>query len=327
MPVAPDVWRIPLPLPGDGLRAVNTYAVRAGDGVVMIDAGWAVAEAETLLEQGLGAAGFDLSSVQRFLVTHVHRDHYTQAVTVRRRFGTRVSLGRGERPTLEHMLAVDEVLPAGLVERLRRAGAGELLARLEAEPATEADDRAVWERPDDWLRHGEVVAVGTRRLTVLETPGHTRGHVVFHDPEARLLFAGDHVLPHITPSIGFESRPSTSPLARYLSSLRMVGALADSTLLPAHGAPLPSTRSRVADLLAHHDRRLDETEAAVRRGASTAAAVAELLPWTSRRRAFGELDDFNQLLAVNETLAHLDVLAEQGRIGAQHVDAVDHFAV
>ena len=40
--VAPGVHRIPLPLPLDGLRAVNVYALRDGDGLVLIDAGWAL---------------------------------------------------------------------------------------------------------------------------------------------------------------------------------------------------------------------------------------------------------------------------------------------
>jgi len=33
--VAPGVYRIPLPLPNDGLRAVNVYAVVDGDGLVL----------------------------------------------------------------------------------------------------------------------------------------------------------------------------------------------------------------------------------------------------------------------------------------------------
>ena len=55
---APDVYRIPLPLPQDGLRAVNVYVLPAGpesaDGCVLIDSGWALAEARTPLEQSLG---------------------------------------------------------------------------------------------------------------------------------------------------------------------------------------------------------------------------------------------------------------------------------
>ena len=43
--VAPGVHRLPLPLPNDGLRAVNVYALTHDDGPVLIDSGWAIAEA------------------------------------------------------------------------------------------------------------------------------------------------------------------------------------------------------------------------------------------------------------------------------------------
>ena len=36
---APGVHRIPLPLPHDGLRAVNVYALPDGDGWTLIDSG------------------------------------------------------------------------------------------------------------------------------------------------------------------------------------------------------------------------------------------------------------------------------------------------
>ena len=39
--VAPGVHRIPLPLPSDGLRAVNVYAIEGSNGLVLIDSGWA----------------------------------------------------------------------------------------------------------------------------------------------------------------------------------------------------------------------------------------------------------------------------------------------
>jgi len=45
--------------------------------------------------------------------------------------------------------------------------------------------------PDQWLAGGDVVGVGTLRFNVLHCPGHTPGHVVFYQPEARLAFVGD----------------------------------------------------------------------------------------------------------------------------------------
>jgi glyoxylase-like metal-dependent hydrolase (beta-lactamase superfamily II) len=321
--VAPGVHRIPLPLPNDGLHAVNVYAVVDGTSAVLVDSGWALQESEAALEKALSALDLDLGSIGRFLITHAHRDHYTQAITIRRRFGTRISLGAGEQPTVDLLLAEAESLPRGLLVRLRTAGAGELLDALQRSPDTDHDvDLNTWGRPDDWLRGGMTIAVGARELEVIETPGHTAGHVVFHDAAAGLLFAGDHVLPHLTPSIGFETAQARSPLATYLASLKLVAAMNDSVLLPAHGPVMPSVHARVSELLQHHELRLRDTEEVVRAGCATGYEVAQALRWTSRGRAFTELDLFNQLLAVSETLAHLDVLVEQSRIATESSNGV-----
>jgi glyoxylase-like metal-dependent hydrolase (beta-lactamase superfamily II) len=137
---------------------------------------------------------------------------------------------------------------------------------------------------------------------------------VFVDRQAGALFAGDHVLPHITPSIGVELRRPTSPLRDYLASLRVVRALPDLTLLPAHGPVRASTHGRIEELLAHHEQRLTATVRAVAAGASSCFDVTRALAWTRRERRFDELDPYNQLLAVHETAAHLEVLVERDAV-------------
>src|SRR5436305_3847726 len=98
--VADGVHRIPLPLPNDGLRAVNVYVVRDADGrITLIDSGWAIPEARELLVEMLGKIGHGAGDIARFLVTHIHRDHYTLGISLRREFGTKVALGAGERPS------------------------------------------------------------------------------------------------------------------------------------------------------------------------------------------------------------------------------------
>src|ERR1700727_601427 len=64
----PGRYRIPLPRPNDGLRGGNVYAVRDGAGLVMVDAGWALAEARELLEQAAKVLGSELTETRRFLV-------------------------------------------------------------------------------------------------------------------------------------------------------------------------------------------------------------------------------------------------------------------
>jgi glyoxylase-like metal-dependent hydrolase (beta-lactamase superfamily II) len=312
--VAPGVHRIPLPLPSDGLRAVNVYALETGDGLVLIDSGWALAEARTELAQALKVIGHGLADVRAFLVTHVHRDHYTQAVQLRREFGSRILLGADERASLR--LAAEPGLSpiAPQIRVLHQAGAGDLARQIEEITGDEAGEAALWADPDEWITGGAVLAAGDRALEVIGTPGHTFGHVVFRDAAAGLLFAGDHVLPHITPSIGFEPAPGPLPLAAYLESLRRVRAVPDTALLPAHGPVTGSVHSRVDELLAHHATRLAQTAGAVRHGASTGFDVARALRWTRRERALGDFDVFNQMLAINETVAHLDVLVATGEL-------------
>lgn len=128
------------------------------------------------------------------------------------------------------------------------------------------------------------------------------------------MFAGDHVLPHITPSIGFEPAGNRMALRDYLSSLARTLALPDARLLPAHGPVTGSTHDRVNELLAHHDVRLAEIHQAVLAGHATPYEVAKAIKWTRRQRLFGELDLFSQVMSINETAAHLEVLAIRGQV-------------
>jgi glyoxylase-like metal-dependent hydrolase (beta-lactamase superfamily II) len=323
--VAPGVYRIPLPLPTDGLRAVNVYAIVDGEDLVLVDSGWAIAEARTALRDALAGIERELRDVRRFLVTHVHRDHYTQAIVLRREFGTEVALGKDEQLTLDivgERVHVDEPL---FLTRLRWAGASAMVAKLSAFQRPSAEDRLIWESPDEWLSDHTTAVVGSRELTAIATPGHTRGHLVFSEPAAGLLFAGDHVLPHITPSIGFESGPTDFPLRDYLESLRLVRSMPDSRLLPAHGPVTDSVHERIDQLLEHHDRRLGQIADLVLHGATTAFEAASRMTWTRRERKLSEMDPFNEMLAVLETMSHLDVLMLQGRVDRTDVDGVHHY--
>src|SRR5580698_7196710 len=97
------VYRIPLPLPIHGLRAVNVYAILNGKSLALVDSGMALIESERALESALGSIGYDLGDVSDFLVTHVHGDHFEEAVALRSRFGSRVTLGDAERGNLSYL--------------------------------------------------------------------------------------------------------------------------------------------------------------------------------------------------------------------------------
>src|SRR3954447_9711070 len=99
--VTEGVYRIPLPLPMDGLKAINVYVIATDDGLTLIDGGWAIPEARELLDRSLRSIGSGFGDIRRFLVTHIHRDHFTMATVLGHELGADVALGIGDKPGLD----------------------------------------------------------------------------------------------------------------------------------------------------------------------------------------------------------------------------------
>lgn len=316
--VAEGVHRIPLPLPMDALKAINVYVVQGDDGLTLIDGGWSIPVARELLDTSLRSIGSGFGDIKRFLVTHVHRDHFTLATVLGHEYGAEVTLGEGERPALEllHRASREGLDESPFLAVLRTAGAEEIAEQWAAGPR-DLPQTVDWEFPDTWLAGDRTFDIGRRRLDAVHTPGHTPGHYVFADRAEGVLFSGDHVLPTITPSIGFTVPPADQPLGQFMASLARVRELPDLRILPAHGPVAPSSYQRVDELLAHHEDRLSLCLDSLRaRGAATSLVVAKDLGWTRHERAFGELDVFSQGMAAMETKAHLDLLVARGQATA-----------
>ena len=311
--VAEGIHRIPLPLPMDGLKAVNVYAIETPDGLTLIDGGWSIPVARDLLERCLRDIGYGFGDITRFLVTHIHRDHFTLATVLGHEYDVDVALGFDEKPALDLLNNVEDLDEGPFLGVLRTAGAHEIAEAWAAGPH-ELPDPAWWQYPDTWLSGDQEIAVGDRTLDAVHTPGHTPGHYVFAEQAAGLLFAGDHVLPTITPSIGFTVPPVADPLGDFMASLTKVRALPDLSVLPAHGPVAPSSHARVDELLAHHEHRLGLSLAALADGPKTGHQVAHHLPWTRHDHPYDELDLFAQGMASMETKAHLELLAARGQV-------------
>ncbi|MEA2168899.1 MAG: hypothetical protein QOF76_2199 [Solirubrobacteraceae bacterium] len=319
--VAPGVHRIPLPLPGDGLRAINVYALDDGDGITLVDCGWRHPKAVEALRAGLAALGSDGRNVTRVIATHAHYDHYGLTAYLRDHAGCEIALGRDEVGMLAPAIddggweAANDHRRAYMV----RHGASDLMAEIERQAEQEDYEsvrgRGRWEMPDVLLDDGDVLAVGDRRLRAILTPGHTRGHMAFHDEANGLFFAGDHVLPHITPSLGFETWPDGRALARFQAALLKVRDVPADLVLPGHGPVFDDLAERVDELLAHHEQRLARcVDIVADDGPDSALDVARRLPWTRRDTPFVELDVLNRLLAVGETVTHLERLVDTGTL-------------
>jgi len=103
--------------------------------------------------------------LEKVLLTHGHIDHAGGTAELARRFSLPIE---GPHPGDRFW-----------IEQLPEQGAMFGVARAESF------------EPSRWLDQGDTVTVGDVTLEVRHCPGHTPGHVVFHEPAARLAFVGD----------------------------------------------------------------------------------------------------------------------------------------
>lgn len=75
------------------------------------------------------------------------------------------------------------------------------------------------------VRPGEAVALGESRAEVIDTPGHTRGHIAYHFVDAHVLLCGDTLF-----SLGC-GRLLEGTAAEMFASLRTLSALPADTLV------------------------------------------------------------------------------------------------
>jgi glyoxylase-like metal-dependent hydrolase (beta-lactamase superfamily II)/8-oxo-dGTP pyrophosphatase MutT (NUDIX family) len=268
------IWYSPgvlmLPLASDGLPpATHTNAYLVGTGPTwLLDPAAMDDEDRGRLFHVLDReahAGRNLAGV---VLTHHHPDHIGAAAICAERFGV---------PILAH--AETARLLVGKVQIDRLLGEGDRL------------DLGV-------APHGR----GRWQLETLLTPGHAPGHLVFYEPEYRLLFAGDMVSTLSSVVI----TPPEGDLPQYLASLHRLKTLPARLLLPAHGPASACPNNTLDECLAHRAKREEQLLAAL---GPTPRTVADLT-----LDLYRGLPSSLMPLAELQTLAGLDKLRREGRV-------------
>ena len=291
--IEPGILRVMLPLPS-GPRHVHCYLLAAEDGWTLVDTGLGLADVSW--EEILGRID---GPVVRIFITHMHPDHVGGAEAAAEATGAPVFQGEldyaqceavwgsGDWPERIADWFVVNGAPAAVAEELVESGhvfADFVRFAWNPTPVRPADEIAGWR--------------------VLPTPGHADGHLALLRDD--VLIAGDTLLTPITPAIGLypESRPD--PLGDYLETLATLAALPLRISYGGHGESVSDPAGRCAQIAAHHDDRLGQTEAALGREPRSGYDVSLDL--------FGSaLPPIQRRFAVAETLSHLERLVASGR--------------
>jgi len=205
--LAPNVWQLPL-MPLDG---VNAYLV----GDVLVDAGtpWT---AQRLLAE---LADRPLAA---HLLTHAHPDHQGATAALCAARAVPLWCGAGDR-------AAAETADFSSVWRARRRRALFRLASRLAGPG---------QRVARTLREGDAVA----DFVVVETPGHTPGHVSLWRESDRVVILGDVASYRnplsLSPGLREPSRLVTRDPHENRRSIHKIAALRPRIVCFGHGPPL-----------------------------------------------------------------------------------------
>jgi glyoxylase-like metal-dependent hydrolase (beta-lactamase superfamily II) len=314
-----DLWSIPVPIPNNPLRYVNSYAFATGGGLVLLDTGWPADTAWAALTAGLESIGAGVADVRGVLVSHMHLDHAGLTGRLREASGAWIAMHPADRAVIANFGLRDPERAVPLeVAFLRSLGASaeEAAASVGSPQAYRAFTSMGL--PDRELADGDLADVPGWRLRAVHTPGHTPGHVCFVDELSQRMFAGDHILPRITPNISVQAVEGVQPLADYLKSLAKVRDLDVDEVMPAHEWRFRGLAQRADDIADHHERRLAELLAAIAANPdATSWDLAGQLTWS---RSWDQYSGRMRISAVTETAAHVLELLRRGLISTSGGD-------
>jgi hydroxyacylglutathione hydrolase len=210
--VASGMYGFDLTHPSD----CHVYLIDGGTELALIDAGAGIGTTSLLTR--LRATGRPLDRVRKLFVTHAHADHAGGAGPLHRSLGLDVLAS----PEVAAILRAGDEHGAG-VDIGKKQGTYDRSYRYEPTPIAGE------------LHGGDRVAVGEVDVEVIETPGHSAGHLAFliRTPERADLFTGDTLF-H-----GGEiilQNTWDCDLRAHLESLRRLGQYRFDGLFPGHAS-------------------------------------------------------------------------------------------
>lgn len=304
-----NIYTIPVPLPNNPLRELNSYVILGDKRSLVIDTGFRKEECRKALTEGLAELGVDMNKADIFL-THLHSDHTGLAQELSSP-DSQIYISRPDGMRLRHSL-IENSDPAG---EYRSFGfSEEELSHLDESPSNRYRQNEMSDFT--YIADGDILEYGGHKLQVISTPGHTPGHVCLYDKDNKIMFLGDHVLFDITPNIttwaGFDD-----PLGHYVHSLMDISIYDVRLPLPGHRSVHGTMAERIGTIIEHHGTRIREMVNVLdEEPGLTPYDLSGKMTWRvhGKSNSWADFPLAQKWFAVGETAAHLEYLLCRGRV-------------
>lgn len=304
--------QLPCPIPFfEGI--VHVYLI-LDDPLTLIDAPTHLPDSVEGFEANLAELGLQVSDIKRLICTHAHTDHMGLARYVQERSGCEFWVHEDDAEGCRRF-------PDWMVERheyskrqYREWGIPDDILREILGHTWDPDGIAQSVEVTHTLRDGDTIPFAGPDWSTVHVPGHTMGHVVYYEPESSVLVSGDHVLPSVIPFadimyLDAEGERRFAGLNHFLRAQERLRGMRIQTIYPAHGEVIQQPREAIENIQLFHEKRMKQTEVALRKGADTVHTIAE-----SVYKRLGRRNYRHRLMLI---MGCLDVLEERGRVTSQ----------
>jgi glyoxylase-like metal-dependent hydrolase (beta-lactamase superfamily II) len=305
--------KLPLTIENEDLNHINVYLIKGARGYLLVDSGWNADESFTTFHNYLLKHNIGFEEIKQIIITHVHPDHYGMAGRIKQLSGAKLIMHHIEKDFIKPRYIDMNELLAQTDKLLSTNGFTEDEVAILRDASLDIVNLIVPTPPDTTLHDGEIIKNGAFTFQAIWSPGHSSGHICLYEPKKKLLFSGDHILPNITPNVSLNPQSIDNPLGRYIESLQQIKKLDIELVLPGHDEPFNNLKERIDEIIRHHNQRNLEILRTLAPGEKTAHKIAQAISW-GNNSGWKNLPPFHQRMALFETLAHLEMMAGEGRV-------------
>ncbi len=308
-----NIHAVAIPLPEfSDLITSNLYIIGNGP-VTLIDTGPKFPGSFEFVQQELKRSGFDMTDIERIIITHGHVDHFGLA-------GKIIEIVGSSTPCLIHAEDIWRISSEAFQEEGWSEEAGNLMAMVHmpqkeiekiknrfsifSELCDPIDEASPLENGDEIIGDGY-------HLKVVHTPGHSPGTICLYESHKKILFSGDHIIRHITPNPLMEIKrdhlrdPDYQSLKAYMQSLHKLKGLDVRFVFPGHGEYITDLPGIISTYIEHHRQRMDRVWEALKK---KSRPLYDLID-----DVFSHVPETDVFLAISEILVHLEMLINEGR--------------
>jgi glyoxylase-like metal-dependent hydrolase (beta-lactamase superfamily II) len=260
--IGPSSWVLKFAIPGKGPAFTNSLiSIGESGGVFISDPGVNNNDAIRFLSLFLESQNTSIKNIHSVFLTHSHHDHVGLASPLKEISNCSIFMSQADHISLEIM---NNSVEMHVEESFEFHGPAELIPEVE------------------FVSEGFVFEDSGTKWKVIETPGHTPGHLSLVNEAEKQILTGDAVLPTIFSGVGLSLYDSDKAVDDYLQTLALLSTADAYSVIPGHGNLFNDMQQRRNEITAHILRRaLDVAFVNAQIQSADPKEIAPHLTWTS----------------------------------------------